>query len=932
MQAGSPADRLHFLLAPDAAAARRLRRAVAERGAVGGVVVGTWPELLRQACDSRLLAVEEAGETALEQALSAFPSAFWARSLAVAPLDCTAVIAQALTRVLAATEPGVTLPPAVLDGLPQRARERLQALIQLGEGLGGRLPGELAPMRALLQAPAADALRPMRVHHRQGLPVLDRWQSALVHKLNAEAGPGERDGPLDALLAELLEAAPAAASGSALGHLQRALFGSGAKRVPLDPSLQWVGTRDALEDVEVALGMAQRLLERDPGLQPADIGLLLPEGAGHRAALVQLSGRTGLALSGLPPEPGLRDPAHELLTHFLRCRQGTAPAMALAVCLSSPLMPWTAAEGAARAQRLMDGDYRLSARPEDTGAARAMLGLLAGSDHSPASLARALQDFAALLAAPEEPGAQAALQRAQEAVAALVAELAHAPGLDWPRLLHRLDLAPSAPQQPAEFNREGLTVWRAAQEPWRAVRHLLVLGFQQGHYPQPPPADPVFSPGETQAIARHAGLALPDPAQLLERARRRFQRQLCTVSDSVRFLVPRFDAGGRRQGPSESLVFMHSLLERGEEPPASLIADLDTEAGRRAVSDLALAPVRSAEAPRPPQASELTFALNLLEVAPAPGKRPGSQSPSALETLMVSRLGWLLDRLDVLPRLWVPEQVGPLLLGQLAHAVFETLFAPGRPLPAAAELAPEVERLVDEAIGRLAPFLSLPAWRVERRHFTAQTLRAASAWGDVLRQLQAESLAPELRLHGSWNGFALHGQCDVLLALPDGRLLVVDYKRSRAGGRRKRMEKGFDSQAAFYRIMLRDGGPEQDPDRRLQARLRQAGSIGIVYYMLTDRVCLSDEASRPAAALPGWQSVPGELSARALELIDWRLRQLAEGRLALNREGDARFFDQQAAVPPYALQMSPLIPLYTLPGEAEETQWLWQAGLEPGQP
>ena len=67
----------------------------------------------------------------------------------------------------------------------------------------------------------------------------------------------------------------------------------------------------------------------------------------------------GLALSGLPVERWRRDLGREAVFHFLYCRQKPAPAMAIAVCLSSPLMPWSAESGAELAQTVMDGDYEL---------------------------------------------------------------------------------------------------------------------------------------------------------------------------------------------------------------------------------------------------------------------------------------------------------------------------------------------------------------------------------------------------------------------------------------------------------------------------------------------------------------------------------------------------------------------------------------------
>ena len=65
---------------------------------------------------------------------------------------------------------------------------------------------------------------------------------------------------------------------------------------------------------------------------------------------------------------------------------------------------------------------------------------------------------------------------------------------------------------------------------------------------------------------------------------------------------------------------------------------------------------------------------------------------------MVSRLTWLLRRLEAEPLEWAPEEAGPALLGTLAHEVFEGLFAPGVALPEREEIPERVEALVEEAL------------------------------------------------------------------------------------------------------------------------------------------------------------------------------------------------------------------------------------------
>ena len=287
---------------------------------------------------------------------------------------------------------------------------------------------------------------------------------------------------------------------------------------------------------------------------------------------------------------------------------------------------------------------------------------------------------------------------------------------------------------------------------------------------------------------------------------------------------------------------------------------------------------------------------------------------------MVSRLAWLLRRINAEPQGWEPERPDVMLLGTLTHQVLEELFQASRPIPDPQAISAQVEPLLDAAIRTHAPFLRAAQWQVERRHLATGITKAALAWRDVLVTLNAEILGTEEWLEGHLEGLPIHGQADILLGLPDGRLLVVDYKRSSANSRRPRMQKGYDSQANLYRTMLQTGGPKSEDNTALLERLKAGDTTGIVYFMTNDQTSLSDALVVESGAIPGWEVLEGDVAQQAMTLIRERLGEVRAGQLYLNRDGDATFFDKQAGVKPYALENSPLIPLFTIPGDAREAE------------
>jgi hypothetical protein len=922
--AGSPtvtAQALTFLLVPDAGAARRLRRLVAARGGRTGVLVGWWPELVEWARHAYLAPApdSDAFGARLGTALGTLTDAFWAESWSIAPAETSAAVCAALTEILSASDPSGDIATLEVGGLAERPRRHLGDLLRLVRSLDGALPDELAVIRDVLASEVSQALRTLRVVYIEGFPVLSRWQVALVEKLNRDAGADAADrAAAESLYGVLREVLPRDESGTArgaLGVLQSRLFRPDRGKAPLDTSVQWVGVRDFLQEAEVAAGVTQSLLAAEPDLKPADIGLLLPDSFEYAVAVEDAFRLGGLALSGLPVERWRRDLGREAVFHFLYCRQKPAPAMAIAVCLSSPLMPWSTESGAEFAQTVMDGDYELKPPKGASSDARAMLALLREGDSDPESLTAALRSFAALLDAPEALAGHVA--QARVAVEELCAALANAREIDWGPLRAAVTPKFVTSGETPNFNLEGVTVWRDSQEPWRAVRRLIVLGFAQGQYPSSLGNSPVFSAADLAAIRVCTGLPVGTPADELARRRERFRRQLGATAESVTFLVPRRNPAGEAQAPSESLVFMHRLFD-GPKSADGLIAEVDVVEERARVQQLSLAAAASPRPPRPLVVADLRFERDLLALRTDDNGAPKPESPSGLETLMVSAFAWLLRRVEAEPLGWAPESATPALLGTLAHKVLEGVFYRGAALPAQEAVPAQVESWLDDVLRQRAPFLRSSQWKVERRHLAAQTILAAQAWRDMLERLGAEVLASEEWLRGTWGGIPIHGQTDLLLGLPDDRLLVVDYKRSKSGNRLTQMQKGFDSQATLYRAMLGSGGPTHADRAELIARIAAARQVGVVYYMLNDQVALSDTALPGSAAVPGWRTLGNDIAAEAMTRIQQRIGEVRAGELRLNREGDGEYFEKQAGIKPYALEVSPLIGLFSLPADPEE--------------
>lgn len=901
---------LQFLLVPDSSAARSVRRELVQTGGYTGVVVGTWPELVEQARNAYLLPARDGGEAKFHAASSEVKDAFWKESFSVSPQETATAIEEGLYDIISASDHRSDLVLDNSDRLPERPKKHFEDLVRLAETLGKDLPGDLSTVKELIAANAADALQTFCVHCICDVPVLTRWQSALIEKLNNDSG-GTPDEQLTAVLKKVHLPADLTGGACSLSTLQAGLFLPPDEKQELDGSIQWVGTRDFLEEAEVSAGMVQIMLDEHADLVPSDIGLLLPDSFTYSVAVDDAFSQAGIVVSGLPVERWQRDLGREAVFHFLYCRQKPAPAMALAVCLSSPLMPWSREEGALLAQSIMDGDYALRPFGGADVSARSMLDLVRDGDEEPKTLIQALQLFVSLLDGGDEFIGH--VQQARSTVEDLSTLLESAGEIDWATCRQVSKPKAITTGVAPDFNLEGVTVWREGHEPWRPVRKLIVLGFAAGNYPVSSRTSSVFSADDLKAIRDHLDLNVSTPADELANRRARFKRQLAATSEFVTFLIPRRDPVGGTLAPSESLVFMQRMFDGGDD----LVLELDSAVDRKNVRYLALADVAEPGALRQIALGDIQFERDLLSLRKDREGKTKPESPSSLETLMVSPLAWLLRRLNAEPLGWAPESPNVMLLGTLAHQVFEGLFQSGKPLPQMPEISARVVGLLDDAIRQHAPFLRAAQWQVERRHLAAGITKAASVWADILEALGARILGSEEWLKGKLGSVAIHGQVDLLLGLSGDRLLIVDYKRSSSNARRPRMQKGYDSQASLYRTMLQTGGAKDEENTNLTGYLSGADQAGIVYFMLNDQTALADLLLKESAEVPGWEAMEGDVASHAIALIEKRLGDVQIGLLSLNREGDAEFFDKTAGVKPYALSNSPLLPLLTMPGETE---------------
>ncbi len=216
----------------------------------------------------------------------------------------------------------------------------------------------------------------------------------------------------------------------------------------------------------------------------------------------------------------------------------------------------------------------------------------------------------------------------------------------------------------------------------------------------------------------------------------------------------------------------------------------------------------------------------------------------------------LLYRFRVIDRL--PSAPSPAAArGTLVHAVLERVFdlpaAERTPEAAAALVAPQWERLVEEE-PELAEMLETDEQRTEASWF-GEAVKLIETWFTLEDPTRLEPAERELYVEAQVDGLTLRGIVDRIDVAPNGALRIVDYKTGRSPGEHFETKALF--QMRFYALVLwrlRGVVPQM-------LQLVYLGNKEVLRYSPDEHDLLATE--RKITAL--WEAIQ-----RAAEDGDWR--------------------------------------------------------------
>lgn len=297
--------------------------------------------------------------------------------------------------------------------------------------------------------------------------------------------------------------------------------------------------------------------------------------------------------------------------------------------------------------------------------------------------------------------------------------------------------------------------WRTITRPGAAVEAADQVLWWQMNTPALPGSWP-WSAAEQIALTE-AGVQLPAPEATLRHEARCWQRPLLAARQQLCLILPR---AGVEAHPVWLLI--QSLFHK-DHPPG--IVELEST-----LRDTQL--TAQAHHPLP----ELRRWWALPDGIAIPQRK--EESFSSLESFLFNPFQWVLRY----PARLKPSSVlnvkdGMTLLGTLAHRMVELHFLQADALSQQEAdfhtwFDAQFEVLIDEE----GAVLRMPGRRAELESFQRRLRGSMLQLRSDLMAADVVSVAPELRVSGSFDGGALMGLCDLLVTRKDGEQAIVDMK------------------------------------------------------------------------------------------------------------------------------------------------------------
>jgi hypothetical protein len=893
---------MKFVLVTDPLSASVVRSKLACTGVVD-IQVGTFTSLIELLSELWLVPdIEDCFKQKLSDKALETQNAFWSESIKVDRMGSLSSVESSLRQILSALPLNKSLD--LLHDEPTRITRYYNDLVKLFDSMDHCRPRIQLLSASWLKVSDLVSIEPVELICAPELLVLELWQKEVIDKLLSLIIVKDESTFLSSILAEIYQPNPHMNEDVSL--LNKHLFNPSDLQSSYEPSnIHWLTCRDSLQESEVAVGMFKKAL--DSGVDPSEIAVIVPKRSQIESRLPALMNYVGLLSSNKHSVKSAYQWDLQLvkdcLIYFQEHREyGDAYApMSLAAILTNPLMPWSKYTSQKYSDLCFKGSFR---RPlvelELPEVDSALLQVLCCDSF--ATWDTWLEKIIEQLKFPND----ARLASKNKCLNFIDESKQYQAQINQIDMNQQLTLLINQ-IQPKHFPIEnenteklqnGILIIDESEVLLSPVKHLYILGFNQGCYEVTPKSIGVFTKNNWQHLSKLTDLQFDRTLINQNHLQALLKSNLSKASHSITLLLSEQGFDGSTIHPSPALLDMALCFQPLDKvKPEVLLRSVKS-------SEIKL-PFLSLEKTRAETKHEsvielidIELGVDLIEINQDKEGKQRTESPSSLNDMLVSPLAWFLNRQGLSSKGWDIQELGVSLQGTIAHKVFELQFDVENKLSVV-----DYSALFKEAVAIEAPFLLTPFWRIERLQLQNEIEKSLIPFVEWCKNKEWNIKETELEMLGSLWGLPLRGFADAIF-YNNKSILIFDYKKSKSDARLKMLNQGFDLQTYIY--------------RELYQQMAKTNAINIQsgYYTLNDRKLLVDGVAGSNITdieqiIPNVNLV--EQSSNAIEKINSRINELRNGKILLNNTDDEKSWSDLGIAAEYIFERHPLVKHFMKP-------------------
>ncbi|MFT4953511.1 MAG: hypothetical protein ACI9A0_003228 [Pseudoalteromonas tetraodonis] len=898
---------MKYILVSDATSASVVRRNLASTGYVD-IKVGTFTSLIELLTELWLLPeIEDNFEQVLSDKVFETPDAFWSESLKVDQAESLASVESCLLKILSGLP--LSCPLQLISNDSSRATRYYNNLVKLFERMGQVRPYNQMVAQVWLTQSDLPSIESVELICAPGISALEPWKTEVVDKLLSLATTSKESAAINSLLAEIYQPNPNMNGDVSL--LNQHLFNVSDTQTSYAPnSIHWLTCRDSLQESEVAVGMLKQTI--DSGVAPSEVAVIVPKNSEILSTLPSLMNYAGMLTSNKHALTTVYQWELQLVKDCLiyfqeRQESGDAYApMSLAAVLTNPLMPWSKFTGQKYADFCFNGAFTkplsdLNASEEDS----QVLTIVCNT--SDVLWDTWLESIIEQVHFPKD-SRFASKTKCLEVIDELKQQQVRNHEVDLHEQLSLLINQIQPKQLPFESGNSGallngVLILDETEVLLAPVKHLFILGFNQGCYDVSPNVKGIFTKSNWQDLSDLTGFNFERTAEQQNNLQEVFKSNLSRASDSITLLLSELNFDGSKSLPSSTLLDMALCFQPIDKvKPELLLTSINDQNIKLPffTPESVSSDVLDTSGPTENKLDTLELAQDLIALNKDKDGNQRSESPSSLSDMLVSPFAWFLNRQGLTSKGWEVQDLSIMLQGTIAHKVFELHFDSQSHFS-----IDSFEELFHESIVIEAPFLLNSSWRIERIQLQNEVYKSIVPFVEWCQSQHWKIKETELSMLGHLWDIPLRGFADAIFENAQ-TALIIDYKKSKSDKRLKMLNAGFDLQTYIY--------------RELYQQMTKTNVINVRsgYYTMNDNVLLVDGVAKDNST--EIQQVSPEVSLEeqsenAIKEVMKRLSELRNGIIELNSIDEQKRWNDVGIAAEYTFDRHPLVKHFMKPAE-----------------